>query len=67
MKIGIAKIDQKSFEDHSKMLPNKGLHLDLDFGSILVDFWGQVGASNAPKMESKTGNYETMVTGGSSR
>jgi hypothetical protein len=55
VKIGLAKIDQKLFQDRSKMMPKKGWQSELDFGSILVDFWGQVGSKNAPKMAPKTG------------
>ena len=55
VKMELAKIDQKSLEDRSKMTPKKGWQSELDFGSILVDFWGQVGSKNALEMEPKTG------------
>ena len=31
-----------------------GMHLGIDFGQILLDFWSQVGVENRPKFDPKT-------------
>ena len=45
--------EQKSTKNRSKNGAQDGMHLGIDFGAMLVDFWSQVGRQKPPKVHPK--------------